>query len=158
MKTLLLVLFMSSAASLAWSQTPILDRHGWKVVYVGYSDEADGTSTTDKQYGIPYATFFAQKVPTTEDGGYPKLLTFEMLAPATVTPQDLGPNIRTSLEEYDCARRLYRSVEIVMTDDTKTVMRGLNRLRWLDVPERSPAEAYLKYACDPPVTLTTDNR
>src|SRR5262249_3002398 len=128
-----------------------IEKHGWKLVFVTWLDEETATEKTDKDYGRPSIAFFVKDYPYKVGQEFPKLLSVNLLEPLTVDSKDVGPHIQMSLDEFDCSRRLGRTIKRFWTDGTEDDQKKnlILRLPWDDVLPGTPYEAMFKYACRP---------
>lgn len=136
-------------ASYQVGQAQQIEKHGWKLVFVTWLDETTGTEKTDKDYGRPSVAIYAKDYPYKVGQEYPKLLIATLQERLTIDSRDMGPHVQTTLDEFDCQRGLLRTVKTFWTDGSETQPNFVDRYKWNDSLEGSPAEALLKYACRP---------
>ena len=148
-RTVLLALTLLGGYLIDQAQTPRIEAHGWKLVFVGYYDEKSFIERDNKDYGRPSVVYFAKDAPFKIGKEYPKLLDIQMIERLTVDSHDVGPQIRMTLSEYDCRRGLCRTLKTFWTDGSETSPKEMDLLKWSDILEGTPAEALLKYACRP---------
>jgi hypothetical protein len=149
-RTVLLTLTFMASYPVGQAQTPSIEKHGWKLVFVTWYDETTGIEKTDKEYGRPCAVFYVKDYPYKAGDEFPKLLDMHMIEALTVESDDVGLQIVMSLSEYDCKKRKYRTLKNFMSDGSeRTAKEGEFIGWWEDILEGAPADAMLKYACRP---------
>jgi hypothetical protein len=148
-RTVLLTLTLLGGYLIGQAQIGKIDQHGWKLIFVTYKDENTVTEKTDKEYGEPSVAFFVKDYPYKIGQEYPKVLSMSLREGATVEKERAGAGLRASLLEFDCGRRLHRAVKWVLTDGSEVESNEPYVGAWRDIPEESPLEAMLKYACRP---------
>jgi hypothetical protein len=144
--TFLLTLILLGSHLIGQSQTTKVEQHGWKLVFVTYKDEKTSTQTDDKQYGEPSVALFVKDYPYQDGKEYPKLLV--MYLSEDNGCDDKRPRVRKTLDEFDCPRRLQRTIRWFWEDNREENRRKLSELtKWDEVPPDTPVEAIYKYAC-----------
>jgi hypothetical protein len=123
-----------------------VEQHGWKLVYVTYKDENAFKQKDDKQYGDPSVALFVKDFPYEDGKEYPKLLV-RYLSEDT-GGDDKQPRVRKTLDEFDCPRRLQRTIRWFWSDDREENRKKISEItKWDEVPPDTPVEAIYKYAC-----------
>jgi hypothetical protein len=122
-----------------------IEQHGWKLISVVYKDEKTSTQKDDKQYGEPSVALFVKDYPYQDGKEYPKLLVLYL---SEDTAGDNQPRVRKTLDEFDCPRKLQRTIRWFRSDNSEENRRNLSELtKWDEVPPDTPVEAMHKYAC-----------
>ena len=144
--TFLLTLIVLGACLAGQAQTPGIEKHGWKLVFVTYKDEKTSTQRDDQQYGEPSVALFVKDFPYEDGKEYPKLLV--MYLSEDVGRDDKLPRVRKTLDEFDCPRKLQRTIRWFWEDNREENRKKLSELtNWDEVPPDTPVEAVYKYAC-----------
>jgi hypothetical protein len=144
--TFLLTLSLLGSHLIGQSQIARIEQHGWKLVYVTYKDEKTSTQKDDKQYGEPSVALFVKDYPYQDGKEYPKLLVIYLSE--DTGSDDKRPRVRKTLDEFDCPRRLQRTIRWFWDDNREENRRKLSELtKWDEVPPDTPVEAIYNYAC-----------
>jgi hypothetical protein len=142
-RMVLLPLVLSGSYLIGQTQ---IEQHGWKLISVTYKDENTSTQKDDKQYGEPGVALFVKDYPYQDGKEYPKLLVL-YLSEDTLG-EGIRPRVRKTLDEFDCPRKLQRTIRWFWSDNREENKRNLSELtKWDEVPPDTPVEAIYKYAC-----------
>jgi hypothetical protein len=116
------------------------------LVHVTFKDVRSFTEGDDKQYGEPSLAIFVRDYPYQDGKEYPKLLVIPLLE--DIGRGDARPRVRKRLDEFDCGRKLQRTIRWFWSDNREENRRKLSELtKWNEVPPDTPVEAIYKHAC-----------